>query len=295
MDDKFGNIVRLAEAPAERKLTMGKTHAFLRAVLGFDERLDVRAVATPDIGEEHRKGFKGLLRAGMARRLTPGVYAMAHPVAFMAGVRELVPPPFETAAALCRLHGRNMAIPMVVAEFVLGLSGRPRLHDVSGPFPWDGDERLEVAGVVLEPVDPRIPSMSPAGQAVALAGSKVGRENLREAAHGVLASVREWLRGDLPSLTPGEREVAEAILAIPAGAARTAPDGFMPSSEACPTVHGWRIAEFGDREVLTADLVTGHPSLDDDRLGRSSPLIWVDERIGWARTTSRYYRLGVRA
>lgn len=274
---------------------MGRTRAFLQAALGFDEQFGIRAIAKPDIRVEHRNGFRGLLRAGMARRLTPGVYAMAHPVAFMAGVRELVPPPFETAAALCRLHGRNMAIPMVVAEFVLGLSSRPRLHDVGGPFPWDGDERLEVAGVVLEPVDPRIPSMSPAGQAVALAGSKVGRENLREAAHGVLASVREWLRGELPSLTPEERVVAEAILAMPAGAPRKAPENFFPPSEACPTAHGWKVADYGEREVLTADLVTGHPSLGDDRLRRSSPLMWIDERIGWARTTSRLYKLGERA
>lgn len=274
---------------------MGRTRAFLRAVLGFDEQFGIRAVARPDIGEEHRKGFKGLLRAGMARRLVRGVYAMAHPVGFMAGVRDLVPPPFETAAALCRLHGRNMAIPMEAAEFVLGLRERPRLHDVGGPFPWDGGGRLEVAGVVLEPADPRISSMSPAGQAVALAGSKVGPENLREAANGVLASVRDWLMSDLPSLIPEERAVAEAILAMPAGVPSKAPEGFVPPSEPCPTAHGWRIAEFGQREVLAADLVTGHPSLGDDRLRRSSPLVWIDDELGWARTTSRLYRLGEKA
>lgn len=134
--------------------------------------------------------------------------------------------------------------------------------------------------------------MSLAGQAVALAGSKVRSENLRTAANGILASVREWLMSDLASMTSEERAVAQAILAVPTVVPRTAPEGFIPPVETCPTAHGWRLAEFGDREVLVADLVTGHPDLGDDRLKRSSPLMWVDERIGWARTTSRFYRLG---
>ena len=293
MDDAFSDSghARSRRAVAEQRLTMGRTRAFLQAVLAFDEHFGIRALTKAEVDVD-RKGIAGLLRAGFARRLVRGVYALAPPFVFG---RDPIPPPFEVAAALCRLHGQRMAIPMDVAEFVLGLRHRPRLYDVAGPFGWDCEDRLEAAGAVLEPVAPRIPFMSPAGQAVALAGSKLGEENLREAANGVLASVRDWLKGDLPSMTSEERAIAGAILAIPAGAARTAPDGFMPSSEVCPTVHGWRIAELGGREVLTADLVTGHPSLGDDRLGRSSPLIWVDERIGWARTTSRYYRLGERA
>ena len=54
---------------------MGRTRAFLRAALGFDEQFGIRAVAKPDIGEEHRKGFKGLLRAGMmaSTRTAPSI------------------------------------------------------------------------------------------------------------------------------------------------------------------------------------------------------------------------------
>lgn len=270
---------------------MSRTRSFLQAVLGFDEFLGIRAMTRAEVDVD-RKGFAGLLRAGFARRLVRGVYAVAPPFAFG---RDPVPPPFEIAAALCRLHGRKMAVPMDVAEFVLGLRHRPRLYDVVGPFGWDGEERLESAGVVLEPADPRIVSLSPAAQAVALAGSRVTEERLREAANGVLGSTREWLAADLPSLTPEEREVAEAILAVPVGAARKAPEGFMPPSENCPTVHGWKVAGFGDREVLSAEWVTGHPTLGDSPLSHSSLLVWIDEELGWARTLSRFYRLGERA
>lgn len=275
---------------------MDRTRSFLQAVLGFDDRMNVRGVAKTDLADkDHRKWFSALMRGGMARRLDKGVYAMAHPYAVMTVGRLLDPPPFEVAAALCRLHGRKMAIPMDVAEFVLGIRHRPRLYDVVGPFGWDGEDRLESAGVVLEPAESRIVSLSPAGQSVALAGSKVTEESLREAANGVLGSTREWLAADLPSLTPEEREVAEAILAVPVGAARRAPEGFMPPTEMCPTVHGWKVAGFGDREVLSAEWVTGHPTLGDDRLRHSSLLVWIDEELGWARTLSRFYRLGERA
>lgn len=307
---------------------MDRTRSFLQAVLGFDEFLGIRALTKAEVDVD-RKGFAGLLRAGFARRLVRGVYAVAPPFAFG---REPVPPPFEVAAALCRLHGQQMVIPIDVAEFVLGLRLRPRLYDVVGPFGWDGEDRLESAGVVLEPADPRIVSLSPAGQAVALAmtsaegrsgtgpsdcadhrrdrsaasrrtacqavalaGSKLTEERLREAANGVLGSTREWLVADLPSLTPEEREVAEAILAVPVGAPRNAPEGFVPPSEACPTVHGWRVTGFGNREVLAAEWVTGHPTLGDAPLSHSSLLVWIDEELGWARTLSRFYRLGERA
>lgn len=293
---------------------MDRTRSFLQAVLGFDEYLGIRALTKAEVDVD-RKGFAGLLRAGFARRLVRGVYAVAPPFAFG---RDPIPPPFEVAAALCRLNGRRMAIPMDVAEFVLGLRHRPRLYDVAGPFGWNGEDRLEAAGVILEPADLRIVSLSPAGQAVALvlasaegrsgtgrsdsadqsvalAGSKVTVECLREAANGVLGSTREWLAADLPSLTHEEREVAEAILAVPVGAARKAPEGFMPPAEMCPTVHGWKVAGFGDREVLSAEWVTGHPTLGDSPLSHSSLLVWIDEELGWARTLSRFYRLGEKA
>lgn len=86
---------------------MDRTRSFLQAVLGFDEFLGIRALTKAEVDVD-RKGFAGLLRAGFARRLVRGVYAVAPPFAFG---RDPVPPPFEIAAALCRLHGRKMAVP----------------------------------------------------------------------------------------------------------------------------------------------------------------------------------------
>jgi hypothetical protein len=39
----------------------------------------------------------------------------------------------------------------------------------------------------------------------------------------------------------------------------------------------------------------GHPVLGDTNLAQSSPLVWIDERAGYARTVSRLYRLGRRS
>jgi hypothetical protein len=44
-------------------------------------------------------------------------------------------------------------------------------------------------------------------------------------------------------------------------------------------------------ECLQADRVTGHPRLGIGPLGRSTRLLWIDERRGFARTLSRVYRL----
>lgn len=61
-----------------------------------------------------------------------------------------------------------------------------------------------------------------------------------------------------------------------------------------PTIDRWTIVEASDRTIRLMGKVSGHPNL---RVGRgpltlTSPLLWLDTDLGWARTASRFYFLG---
>jgi hypothetical protein len=59
---------------------------------------------------------------------------------------------------------------------------------------------------------------------------------------------------------------------------------------AAPTLENWSLATVA--AVCLEGRVSGHPKLGDDRLIRTSDLWLVNEDDRWARTLSRFYRLG---
>jgi len=59
-----------------------------------------------------------------------------------------------------------------------------------------------------------------------------------------------------------------------------------------PTLNPWRILqEDGERIMRIYGRVKGHPTIDDEFL-TTSPLLGFDHTAGWARTRSRWYRIG---
>jgi hypothetical protein len=63
-----------------------------------------------------------------------------------------------------------------------------------------------------------------------------------------------------------------------------------------PLLENWRLIE--DSPVFYPTLygsVSGHPRLGDRPFVRTSPVIWLSIKLGYARTYSRYYRLGAPA
>ncbi len=59
-----------------------------------------------------------------------------------------------------------------------------------------------------------------------------------------------------------------------------------------PRLPDWSTFEDRDEMFLTARRIDGHPGISDgERLRHSSALIWIDEKCGWAKTRSRFYRL----
>lgn len=70
-----------------------------------------------------------------------------------------------------------------------------------------------------------------------------------------------------------------------------------PSSDElfdAPQLNPWRIEHQGEGERMEIHLyggVRGHPEIDDPYL-TTSPVVGLDPDHGWARTRSRWYRLG---
>ena len=69
--------------------------------------------------------------------------------------------------------------------------------------------------------------------------------------------------------------------------------GWRPDPEelaAMPLLRGWSFRQVP--EIAFAGRVYGHPALDDGVNVLTSPVQVIDRHGGWARTASRFYRLG---
>lgn len=92
--------------------------------------------------------------------------------------------------------------------------------------------------------------------------------------------------GDTPQrLIDKARALADDIERIVAGVAPT--DAELA---AAPLIDHWSPA-FIERPILIGGL-TGHPLLGDATFARTTDLYAIDAHGRWARTWSRYYRLG---
>jgi hypothetical protein len=88
----------------------------------------------------------------------------------------------------------------------------------------------------------------------------------------------------------------EYLESIPPRASRKAPGNFDAYEFGePPRIENWQIVNVNDFcEVLYGNIYS-HPLLGDVPMGRTSWLIWISTKEGFARTRSRIYRLGVRA
>lgn len=60
-----------------------------------------------------------------------------------------------------------------------------------------------------------------------------------------------------------------------------------------PLLGGWAVQPFAAGLVRLVGFVSGHPLLPDGCI-TTSAILAADEQAGWARSVSRYYRLGPR-
>jgi hypothetical protein len=99
--------------------------------------------------------------------------------------------------------------------------------------------------------------------------------------------------------TPGEERSGDEHLSRRLKEAKDALDriksGQAPTPEelaAAPKLEWWRLGEDTLFNVLEG-VVTGHPLLPDGAFIHTSALVWLAADRRWARTISRFYRLGV--
>ena len=215
----------------------------------------------------------------------------------------LKPKPADVAVALCRHFGWKIAIPVPLARFWLGLETRPndfKEFIYNKPTARTYDD----VGLTLLPSDnARLFELSTLGQMIKLgvpADMPVQQlQDLgRHAAHGYFDKerARELLLKDLSNGLLNGREfiVARAFLdARDTGVQHKAPEDFDPAQhDDAPRLTNWTTFEHGGELLLAARRIDGHPRISDgDKLIHSSPLIWIDKKLGWSRTQSRFYRL----
>lgn len=287
---------------------------YLSSALRRDQLADL-VVVTAGLGEEIRRDVARALRIGAAKSLAPGVVSIFAPE--IAGLMSLgfqmaeatpPAPTWEMAGAISERFGHRLCLPMEAARWILGLEDRPL---APRRYFWTGESRaFPRAGIAFEKVDARVAELSPFGQAIVLAlpldSSESGLLALGDRlASGLMSSdyAKEWLRRDLEldgAMDERHRFLAEAILASRPRAngqlPSRAPLDFVPPEEAC-RLDGWRLIQpwNDDAYALTADVVHGHPYVPDGgRFPRSSEVLWIDETLRYAGTTSRIYKLGLR-
>jgi hypothetical protein len=109
-----------------------------------------------------------------------------------------------------------------------------------------------------------------------------------------------WLQADVQAgkLQGAALQLAQAIMAaVDEGAslAEQAPTGFDPAAHEAdaPRIYDWSVYTGTDgARYLIAQRIENHPHIrDGNSLGTSTALVWLDTKLGWARTRSRYYRL----
>ena len=97
----------------------------------------------------------------------------------------------------------------------------------------------------------------------------------------------------MPILYPGDDPQRALLTAcsLAADLQRIADGGPSPADlRAAPLLDYWRLAHRPEPALI--GLVHGHPLLRDGRTTLTSLAVVLDADAGWARTWSRYYRLG---
>jgi hypothetical protein len=72
-------------------------------------------------------------------------------------------------------------------------------------------------------------------------------------------------------------------------------DGWRPQSSdlaGAPTISDWTLCGTGSRLFILVGSIIGRPTIRQGSQSRTSIVIWLDSKVGWARTISHFYLLG---
>lgn len=104
----------------------------------------------------------------------------------------------------------------------------------------------------------------------------------------ILLETYRWMQGADPAAPILTRDLVSLCHYLDA-LAQAEPEAIHLAE--APSIDRWCAAVVDDLPVLVG-VVTGHPQLRPGARTVTSPLLRIDPEAGWARTFSRYYRLG---
>lgn len=220
--------------------------------------------------------------------------------------------PYHLAFALADRHGWHISLPRAVGQFLLGRRRRPGLLEIDS-FEYDQPETFCVTDpfrLTLTPaLDQRLFRVSAASQALlqhVQAHPVASDDELLDDARFAAASwlgepaMRQELEEDLTAgLLHGQEELlANAIHWAARYLPKTrpqAPSSFYPSAHEADAarIRDWSFIKGATGEIcLRAARIENHPEYQDHHgIEMSTPLVWYDLDLKWARTRSRYYQL----
>ena len=249
------------------------------------------------------------LRSGKIRVVSPGIYCRSN---FMFSPSMYYPASFQIAWALAKKNRWHLAVPIEISQFFMGKQSRMdmgKIRTFTFDQPTEQVYQIESPIIFQPSADHRLFELNAPSQTlffhIQLHPNASEDELLADAKFAAAswlgeAQFKELIAQDLKAGRFHGRELflANSILQaarMPTITEAHAPAGFDPSPyEAEATrVYGWKIVE--DDQIglhLRAKYIENHPHIrDGSSLAHSTALIWFDQKIGWARTRSRFYRL----
>ncbi|MBF0268786.1 MAG: hypothetical protein HQL44_09345 [Alphaproteobacteria bacterium] len=277
----------------------------------------VALIELESTGVTHKE-IGAALRARKIGAVTRHIYAEADSWAldFLLGMQEgrprpLSPVPSLLAEALARQHRWKLGIGSELCAVLCGYGDNPEYVTTVG---YDQVAPCKFGELMLEPMRPELIELPIAAQVLVLGlqGRLDGTEEALVYQGQLLGKMPAWrqLLADqiAPALDVLPTQLCIVALAIreqvgkeAQPALRRCPPGWNPPPEGTRVakVEGWSLETVvGPNSGIVYEALSGfcinHPFADPCKRFQSSAILWIDEKMGWARAQSRLYKLGSR-
>ncbi|MBF0356897.1 MAG: hypothetical protein HQL43_16850 [Alphaproteobacteria bacterium] len=258
------------------------------------------------------------LKARKIGAVTRHIYAEADSgaLALLLGRQEerpkpLMPVPAILAEALAKQHHWKLGMGSELCAVLCGRGDNPEYTRTVG---YDQTKPRKVSELWLEPVRPELIELPIAAQILVLGlkGRLDGAEDALVYQGQLLGKMPVWRQlladqiGPALDVLPTQLRIValairEQVSTEAQPALRRCPPGWTPPPEGTRVakVESWALETIsGPHSGIVYEALSGfctnHPFADPCKRFHSSAILWIDEKMGWARAQSRLYKLGSR-